>query len=248
MRIIPVLDLKDGLVVRGIAGRRHEYQPVVSRLTTSCRPVDVARAFRDHFGLTELYLADLDAIAGARPALPIYAAVHSLGFRLWVDAGVRDAVQAAELAVAGVANIILGLETVGGPGMLRQVCSDLGRERVIFSLDLKDGAPLGGPAWQGRDAWSIAGEAVAAGVRRLLVLDLARVGGGGGTGTEELCTRLAAAYPDIELAAGGGVNGIADLERLAQCGVRAVLVASALHDGRLRPEDLKRLPGHGRHS
>src|SRR5207253_1947746 len=64
MRILPVLDLQNGVVVRGLAGRRAEYRPVVSRLTTSHQPLDIAQAFRDIFGFEHLYLADLDAIAG----------------------------------------------------------------------------------------------------------------------------------------------------------------------------------------
>src|SRR5438128_4087097 len=101
MRVIPVLDLLGGQVVRGVAGRRHEYRPVVSRLTPSAQPLDVARAFRAAFGLTELYLADLDAIAGAAPALPTYVTLQSAGFRLLVDAGVRAAADAGPLAEAG---------------------------------------------------------------------------------------------------------------------------------------------------
>ncbi|HKB34931.1 MAG TPA: HisA/HisF-related TIM barrel protein, partial [Gemmataceae bacterium] len=64
------------------------------------------------------------------------------------------------------------------------------------------------------------------------------VGAGSGTGTEELCRWLAEAYPGVEVAAGGGVHGPDDLRRLRTCGVRAVLVASALHDGRLTRTDL----------
>src|SRR6266849_2167487 len=88
MRIVPVLDLMAGQVVHGVGGRRHEYRPVVSRLTASCRPVDVAEAFRAHFGWSALYLADLDAIAGAPQDLGTCAALRKHGFRLWVDAGV----------------------------------------------------------------------------------------------------------------------------------------------------------------
>ena len=69
MGILPVLDLKQGLVVHGVAGRRDEYQPIVSRLTNSARPLDVAKALREHFGFDQLYLADLDAIRGLPPAL-----------------------------------------------------------------------------------------------------------------------------------------------------------------------------------
>src|SRR5947207_2165575 len=106
MRILPVLDLKDGQVVRGVAGRREEYRPVGSQLTASAAPLDVARAFRDRFGLEEIYLADLDAIAGAPPALGVYAGLRGLGFRLWVDAGVRDEASARVLAGAGVERIV----------------------------------------------------------------------------------------------------------------------------------------------
>ena len=237
MRILPVLDIKEGQVVRGIGGRRQEYGPVVSRLTPSCRPGDVAWAFRAEFGLHEMYLADLDAIAGAPPALPVYDELRALGFQLWVDAGIRQARMAAPLAGAGVGRIVVGLETAG-PGAVADACREWGGGRVAFSLDLSDGRPLGRPS---ADAWQIAAQAVADGAGGLIVLDLARVGTGQGVGTESLCRRLVAAYPDVEVIAGGGVRDVADLKRLQDLGIQGVLVASALHDGRLRPEDLEHL-------
>ena len=69
MQILPVLDIMRGQVVRGVGGRRHEYRPIVSRLTASASPLDVAGAIRAHFGRDEFYLADLDPIAGGGPVL-----------------------------------------------------------------------------------------------------------------------------------------------------------------------------------
>jgi phosphoribosylformimino-5-aminoimidazole carboxamide ribotide isomerase len=40
--------------------------------------------------------------------------------------------------------------------------------------------------------------------------------------------------------AGGGIAGPADLDRLAAHGVSGVLVASALHDGRIGPDTISR--------
>jgi phosphoribosylformimino-5-aminoimidazole carboxamide ribotide isomerase len=241
MQVLPVLDLKGGVVVRGVAGRRHEYQAVVSRLTTSARPLDLARAFRDHFGLVELYLADLDAIAGAPPALDTVAALVGDRFRLWVDAGIRDAADARPLREAVVECIVAGLETLAGPDALCRLCEQLS-EHVVFSLDLKDGRPLADArAWGAEDACGVARRAVACGLRRMIVLDLARVGVRGGTGTEDLCGRLVGAYPGLAVVAGGGVRGVADLRRLRRLGVRGALVASALHDGRLTRQDLEGL-------
>ncbi len=238
MRVLPVLDVMGGQVVRGLGGRRQEYRPIRSRLTASSQPLDVAQAFRDELALEELYLADLDAIAGAEPAWSLFTDLHARGFRLLVDAGVRTLTGACQLAEAGIDSIVVGLETVQGPAELAAIVRALG-DRVVFSLDLREGKPLGeSPLWEGYDALSIAVEAVRLGVRRLLVLDLARVGLGAGVGTSELCAHLNAAAPDVEISAGGGVRDRADLEALRSCGVRCVLAASALHDGRLTRADL----------
>lgn len=242
MQVIPVLDLKGGLVVRGVAGRRQDYRPIVSPLAPSPEPVAVAQAFRAAFGLRTLYLADLDAIAGAAPAEALYAALHAEGFHLLVDAGVRTREDARQLARTGVAHLVLGLETLEDPATLPALVQELGAGRLVFSLDLKAGEPLGNrAAWGHADALAIAAQVVRAGVERLLVLDLAHVGVGSGTGTEALCRRLAAAHPGLLLLAGGGVRGLADLQRLAEAGVSAALVASALHDGQLTRADLAAL-------
>jgi HisA/HisF family protein len=240
MQVIPVLDIEGGAVVWGIRGRRHEYRPIVSRLIRSSLPCDVAKAFRDQLGLTELYLADLGAIIGSPPAFSVYSALRELGCTLWVDAGVRTTADAFSLAHAGIERIVLGLETIQGPQTLRECCQVLDPDRLVFSLDLKENRPLGDLSrWRSTDPRALADEAIAAGIRTVIVLDLARVGTGWGTGTEEFCARLAADHPRLELLAGGGVHNAQDLHRLEACGVRKVLVASALHDGRLRPDDWK---------
>lgn len=238
MRIIPVLDLLDGQIVRGVAGRRQEYRPIVSCLTRSTRPVDVARALHERLGATDFYLADLDAIEGKPPACAVWAALRAEGLGLWVDAGVRTTADAAAAAATGIEGLVVGLETVAGPETVAEIVRRWG-ERVIFSLDLKEGQPLGDrAAWKYADPRAITGQVVAAGVRRLIVLDLARVGVGTGTGTEALCREMALAHPQVMVIAGGGVREPADLHRLRQCGVGGVLVASALHDGRIQASDL----------
>jgi phosphoribosylformimino-5-aminoimidazole carboxamide ribotide isomerase len=234
MKVLPVLDLQGGWVVRGIGGVRREYRP----LTPECHPIRVALAFRERFGLNELYIADLDAIAGKPPSLSLFTELQHLGFRLWVDAGVSDAASAQSLITAGIDTVVVGLETVAGPQVLAALCNDHAG-RIVFSLDLRQGVPLGDiTAWKSTNARAIADQAVQLGVRRILLLDLARVGMSTGTGTDLLAQELIAAYPDLEIAVGGGVRDAADLRRLKAMGVQAVLVASALHDGRIGPDKL----------
>ncbi len=225
-------------MVRGIGGRRHEYRPIQSKLVASSDPFTISLAFRTVFSLNQLYLADLDAIAGKPPAVDLFHRLRAKGFQLWVDAGLRDVEDAGLLLEAEVEQLVFGLETLRGPEALATAVKQLGK-RAVFSLDLKSGQPLGNrAAWDHADAVSLAERVISLGVRRMIVLDLAQVGSDAGIGTEALCRDLLDIDPELELLAGGGVRNVADLLRLQSIGVSGVLIASALHDGRLGREDL----------
>ena len=240
MTILPVLDLMNGVVVRGIGGVRRDYRPIVSQLTTSTEPLDVARALHDRFGFDEFYIADLDAIAGRTPSLLIFTQLLDRGFRLWVDAGIDAELSHTRwLAQVGVQNIVAGLESLNGPTQLQQLLDVHGPSKLIFSLDMKRGTPLAGSAWNGANAWEIAALAVQFGVGRMIVLDLAAVGVNQGTPTVDICGRLRTAFPSLEISTGGGIRNVDDLRELQKVGVNQVLVASALHDGRLTPESVR---------
>jgi phosphoribosylformimino-5-aminoimidazole carboxamide ribotide isomerase len=238
MRVIPVLDLMGRQVVHGIAGNRRDYRPIRSILTSSSEPLVVAQALRDHFGFAELYIADLDAFGGSPCWFSLYRALHGLGFSLLVDAGLHAAADSNALVHAKIEGLVAGLETLESPQVLLELVQSIGAERVVFSLDLKNGKPLSSSSWPAESTDAIASQAIDCGVSRILVLDLAYVGLGMGTGTASLCQELKITHQNIEVLAGGGVRGPGDLECLRHSGVDAVLVASALHDGRLRRGDI----------
>ena len=232
MRILPVLDLMGGHVVRGIAGRRAEYRP----LAGSSDPLTVARDFRRAFGLTTLYAADLDAISG-KPSLAVHEQLTADGFALWLDAGLRHASDAKPLL--GVHRLIAGLETLASPRHLAELVDEVGPERLVFSLDLKGGKPLASTEWP-TEPMAIARTAISFGISSIILLDLARVGVGQGIGTGDLCVSLRRESPTLEITAGGGVRQASDLRHLESLGVDWALVASALHDGSITRTDLVR--------
>uniref|UniRef100_A0A7C4LRH4 HisA/hisF family protein n=1 Tax=Schlesneria paludicola TaxID=360056 RepID=A0A7C4LRH4_9PLAN len=239
MQLVPVLDIRRGIVVRGVGGRREEYRPLVSCLTDRVDPVSVAEALREKLGCRTLYLADLDAILDRQPHGDLYSELAQRGFELWVDAGIRGPHDLPALEATGVETIIVGLETCAGPGTLKEFLRQLSAARLMFSLDLHQGRPLTNGEWPPWSPCEIAASALAAGFRRLLVLDLADVGCNTGGRTDGLLRELRAAAPEAFLAAGGGVRDQDDLARLAALHVDAVLAASALHDGRLTATDLR---------
>jgi phosphoribosylformimino-5-aminoimidazole carboxamide ribotide isomerase len=239
MEILPVVDLLGGAVVRGVAGRRNEYRPVESLLCRGSAPIDVARALHAALGLSRFYLADLDAILGREPALELFRRLADDGFDLLLDAGLRCAADARPLMDAGATVVVAGLETLASPAELRGLTTKWGADRVLFSLDLKKGRPLvGGQGWSSTEPTGVLDQAVGEGVRQVLLLDLARVGIGEGLGTESLLAAALTAHPDLRFYVGGGVSGIDDLHRIQEAGAAGVLIASALHDGRLTRQAL----------
>lgn len=244
MRVIPVIDLKQGQVVHAVAGQRDHYRPIVSMLCDDPSAAAVGTAFR-RLGFTEAYVADLDAIGGGAPDYEAYERLLACDLRLLVDAGLTTAERAAELAAFSrdsmrLEGLIVGLESVASSQEIAASLEIIPPSRLVFSLDLRDGLPMTHlPEWQTFSAERIASEVVRLGVRRLIVLDIARVGVGTGVSTLALCQRLKQSHAHLEIISGGGVRHLDDLERMAAAGCEAALVASALHDGRLIASDLE---------
>jgi len=241
MRVIPVIDILHSQVVRGVAGQRDQYRPIESRITDSAEPLAVANAFRNTFGLSTLYVADLDAILKAEPNVEVYEQLKGDGFELLIDAGLRNVFDAEAMLMAGAAKVIVGLETWPLLASLEMMLHKLGSERVIFSLDLKSGRPIRKfDDMISDDPVEIGCAAIESGIRELIVLDLAAVGVASGPATLELCQSLRDFAPKLKLITGGGVRSSDDLSTLRSAAIDGVLVASALHDGSISPDDLQR--------
>ena len=237
IRIIPVLDLKDGVAVHAVRGQRDAYAPVRSVLAASADPVALARAFMERLGLQECYVADLDAIAGRGDHGPTIRAIAQLGLAVWLDAGVSTVSDAKRAVGQGAARVIIGTETLGDPRDLPGIAAATRGAATrpapcsALSLDLREGRLLGGsPAVERLDPLDVADRAWAAGIRTFIVLDLARVGHGHGVDTS-VAVRLRQAFPGAEIIVGGGTRDVEDLRRLARQGFDGALVATALHTG-----------------
>ena len=227
MRIIPVIDVMGGVVVRAIGGRRSEYRPIRSRLTNSTEPLEVAGALLKLTGSKELYIADLDAICGDGSQ-----AVDPSRFPAAVlfDAGVRDVARLETLNRWPNVRPVVGTETWTVPPDEWPIPF-----LAVLSLDYFDGKLRTGWLTLSASERGQGGEvsAIVPRVASLIVLDIARVGTGQGSGTENTIREIRFLAPRIELIAGGGVKNRDDLHRLEDAGADAVLVASALHDGSL---------------
>ena len=230
MRVVPVIDLKGGAAVHAVRGERESYRPLPDD------PLSLGRAFRSELGLDELYIADLDAIGGDGHNRSIIAALGREA-RVMVDAGVSEPERARALLDLGVRRVVVGTETLIGPDALDRLLG--GVPEVILSVDLRDGRALSlDPQLAGLPARDAVARLHRPGLREAIVLDLARVGSGAGPDVGPIA-ELHAAFPDLELLAGGGVRDVADLRALRDAGAAGALVATALHSGVIGRRELR---------
>jgi phosphoribosylformimino-5-aminoimidazole carboxamide ribotide isomerase len=241
MRVIPVIDLRGGRAVHARGGARHDYRPVCSVLHHDADALGLATAYRDRLGLRELYLADLDAIAGGPPDVETLRRLAEAGLGVWVDAGLGDSARARALLDAGATTVIAATETLPGPEALVSIIDQCPDGSVAFGLDLRAGRPLlaAGSSWPSTEPEGLVETAWALGVRRFVLIDLGRVGSGEGVGTLGLAREIGRQWPGAEVTLGGGVSRPSELTELRAAGVSAVLVGSALHDGRLGRADVE---------
>lgn len=247
MRLIPVIDLLDDHAVHAVKGMREHYRPVQSVVCSTSDPLALAVALRDRMSLQEIYIADLNAIQGFsttrhRPLIQTLCGLE--GVRIILDAGTSHAEDVESWLEAGVHKVVVGSETLYRLKDLSDIPAQIQNNRLIFSLDLKNGRILS----RCREFKAMTPEKAlrqlqGTGWEELILLDLNRVGSRLGVDTS-LATSLHSQFPDFRLLIGGGVAKPEDLEALKSAGVSGVLVGTALHNGTINARHIGRLQGN----
>jgi HisA/HisF family protein len=221
MQVIPVLDLIEGLVVRAKMGDRDAYRPIETPLSATADPVDVTGGLMRLGPFATLYIADLDAIRGRGDNFEALARLREAfpNVELWIDNGA--ATLAAVEATQRYGVPVLGSESQSDAALVGST------RDALLSLDFRGEAFQGPPELlSGPELWP----------ERVIVMTLHRVGGATGPDLGRLAATRALGGGRRFYAAGGVRDG-ADLAALKAAGAAGVLVASALHDGRIARAD-----------
>jgi phosphoribosylformimino-5-aminoimidazole carboxamide ribotide isomerase len=233
-----VIDVLNGIAVHAIQGERNKYQSLRSLLSKSSHPLDIAITF-ESLGFKSLYLADLDAILGKRMNLSLYKQiVAKTSLELMVDAGTADIAKAKKLLESRITKIIIGSETLGNFDFLNQAVEAFGEDKIIVSIDLKEGKMLSlSDSIKSMDSTSFAKKVEDIGVSQIILLDLSRVGTEHGINSVALENILD--KTSLNVFVGGGIKSIQELEELKRLGVSGALIATVLHNGKLTIDELK---------
>lgn len=228
MKIIPVIDLKDGMVVLAQRGNRDKYQPINSPLCQSADIYQVIKAFLKIYSFNTLYIADLNAITGQGDNDELLKRVLTdfTEVTFWIDRGYQPFPQSSKLPSNYLP--ILGSESYQDDNILE---IQEYKKKFILSLDFANSCALGAKTLFSNPCyWP----------DNIIVMTLERVGSHDGPDFQKLYD-FSRHYPDKQFIAAGGIRNAEDLVALQKIGVHQALVASALHFGHINANHISNL-------
>jgi phosphoribosylformimino-5-aminoimidazole carboxamide ribotide isomerase len=194
----------------------------------------LARGLAKLFPFRTLYVADLDGIEGRGRNTHLVPALSNVLPRaeIWLDAGTASRGAARVLLAAPVVTLVVGTESIETVRVWDDIAAEASA-RTVLSLDFKNGEFMGPEAMLADSSlWP----------SRVVVMTLDRVGANAGPDIERLKDIVSRAQ-GRRIYAAGGVRDRADLDAIRKIGVAGVLVASALHSGKISAGDLKEVAG-----
>jgi phosphoribosylformimino-5-aminoimidazole carboxamide ribotide isomerase len=228
--VIPAVDMQDGQVVQLVGGERGTGR-------TYGDPVEAAERWVDA-GAETLHLVDLDgAFEGDRENAPaVEAILDAVDVDVQLGGGIRTAHDACSLLELGVDRVILGTAAVENPTIVGAISEDFPGS-VMVSLDAKDGEVVvsGWTEGTGLDPAEAAARYEDEGAGAILFTDVDVEGQLEGIRREPVEAVVDAV--DIPVVASGGVSTLEDVRALKDAGAAAVVVGTALYEGRFTLEE-----------
>lgn len=243
-RLIPCLDVADGVVVKGVRFRDHR---VVGDI------VELARRYAAE-GADELVFYDITASPEQRrvDVAWVERIARELDIPFCVAGGIRSVADAEAVLAAGADKVSVNSPALARPALVDELAARFGSQCVVVGIDVDAQAEDAG-TWRvvansGKpDAARDAGRHLLAWVREVdargageIVLNAIRHDGvrGGYAHAQLSAVRAVTTLPLVASGGAGAVEHFAEV--FARSGADAALAASVFHSGEIRIGELKR--------
>lgn len=231
-RIIACLDVRDGIVVKGVQ---------FEGLRRAGDPAELARRYNEE-GIDEVVILDVTATLEKRLVLAatVNAVARELFIPLAVGGGIRSEDDAAAAIEAGADKVSLNTAALQDPGLIGRLARRYGSQAVVVAIDARrdtcqdSGAPRfavyarSGQAPAGREAVEWAREAESRGAGEILLTSMDRDGTRSGFDSD-LTSGVSDAVRIPVIASGGAGSFEHFLEVFTTGRADAALAASIFH-------------------
>ena len=231
--IIPALDLIDGKVVR-------LYQGDYAQKTVYSDDPQSQFTIYNKQGADWLHLVDLDGAKDItkRQLGVIASLIANTPAKIQIGGGVRTEQDVKDLLDTGAQRVVIGSTAVKEPTMVAGWMKKYGAEHIVLALDINIDAEgnkiVAVSGWQeasGQTIESLLEIYLAVGLKHVLCTDISKDGTLTGSNVD-LYKEMAAAYPQIEWQASGGIGSLDDIAAVARSGASGMIVGRALLEGK----------------
>lgn len=240
-RIIPCLDVKDGVVVKGVQFRNHEVMGGI---------VELARRYAEE-GADELVFYDITASSDARVVDKSWVSrvAEVIDIPFCVAGGIRSVADAEAILNAGAEKVSINSPALENPSLIDALARRFGSQCVVVGIDSETTAEgyrvhryTGDPNRSGdagRDTMTWLREVQDRGAGEIVLNCMASDGVRRGYDLAQLgAVRSECRVPLVASGGAGAVSHFIDVFRLAR--VDAALAASVFHSGEIAIPELKR--------
>lgn len=234
IELIPAIDLIDGKCVRLTKG---DYD---RKTVYNDDPVSQALEFQ-RLGFRRLHIVDLDGAKSKHIVNDDVLKAITQATDLIVDfgGGIKSKDDIEKAFKAGAHMVTIGSVAVTEPDMFMNWLGKYGAEKIILGADVRNGmVSING--WKedsSEELLPFLEKYISAGVRNVLCTEISKDGTLAGPATD-LYRKVMAQYPHLHLIASGGVSCNADIHRLHENGIPAVVFGKAYYEGKI---DIKEL-------
>lgn len=234
IELIPAIDLIDGKCVRLTKGD-YDRKTVYNE-----DPVSQALEFQ-RLGFRRLHIVDLDGAKSKHIVNDDVLKAITQATDLIVDfgGGIKSELDIDKAFKAGAHMVTIGSVAVTEPDMFMNWLGKYGAEKIILGADVRNGmVSING--WKedsSEELLPFLEKYISAGVCNVLCTEISKDGTLAGPATD-LYRKVMEQYPHLHLIASGGVSCNADIHRLHENGIPAVVFGKAYYEGKI---DIKEL-------
>ncbi len=234
MKVIPSIDLMNGQVVRLYKGNP-QHKTVYSN-----DPISIAKKW-ENTGADMIHLVDLDATLGLGSNFELIKKIVScVSIPVEIGGGLRS--ESLILDALDIVNrVVIGTFAFKEPELLQKLLVKLGPEKIVISVDHKDGFIVT-HGWQTTTDISLIdsmNEFLHVGFTEFLLTNVNRDGTLQGPDLEFL--KQACDLEKANVIASGGISNINDISKVKENNAWGVILGKALYENKITIEDAKKL-------
>ncbi|MFX1345358.1 MAG: HisA/HisF-related TIM barrel protein [Promethearchaeota archaeon] len=240
-KVIPVLDILNSETVHAVKGERARYEPLKSKLFKSSNPVEILNVLKHVHKFNEFYIADLDAITRRKPNFVLLKNILKIsGIDILIDPGIINSKDTQQFSKYEIKKLIIGLETIQSLGVVEKALDLLSKKDLIISIDMYKGEILTkAKGLINKSCLEIIKIIESMGIKELILLDLFRVGQKIGGIPRQYLEIQNSFSGDIYV--GGGIKDYKDIISYKQNNFAGILIATALYDGTINIEKVRKI-------